>query len=300
MAKVLEKPTYTAARGYQGFPLRSSLQFSSALGQLLPVWWHYLQPGDTVNCSSLITTRSTPLNSSAFVDIAEHIEWFFVPMEQLYKLFQQVLYGVDDIHSNLFDISEVSDLYPYTDTREILDGLFHQMYTSGLVRDEFGYQASANSVRLLELLGYDVVPLLNACINGNWSYGDMPHDSIVARSLWSLLAYQKIYHTHYRLTDRQSNNPKAYNVDDHYNAQNELVYGADLVNIFRMHYRPIRKDFFHGGFVSPLIGSGNIGMLDSFNSGGDTFYGSFFRQYLADASSSTIDISNSTTVSKSF
>lgn len=278
MPKVLEKPQYTAARGYQGFPLRSSLQFSSALGQLLPVWWHYLQPGDKVNCSSLITTRSTPLNSSAFVDIAEHIEWFFVPMEQMYKLFQQVLYGVEDIHSNIFDVASVSDTYPHTDTKQILSGLFTQMYNNSFKYDEFGYQTSANSVRLMELLGYDIVPLLNACRYGNWNYDDMPSDSVIARSLWSLLAYQKIYHTHYRLTDRESNNPQAYNVDSFY--ENDLVSDVKLINIFRMHYRPIRKDFFHGGFVSPLIGSGNIGMLDSFNSGNANFTSSFFRNYL--------------------
>lgn len=294
MSKVLEKPKYTAARGYQGFPLRSSLQFSSALGQLLPVWWHYLQPGDKVNCSSLITTRSTPLNSSAFVDIAEHIEWFFVPMEQLYKLFQQVLFGVDDIHSNLFDVSEVSDLYPHTNTKQLLNGLFYQAYGDSSIKyDEFGYQASANSVRILELLGYDIYPLLQACINAKWNNNDMPADSVVARSIWSLLAYQKIYHTHYRLTDRQANNPKSYNVDDHYAQNTETLTGIDLVNIFRMHYRPIRKDFFHGGYVSPLIGSGNIGMLDSFSGGSAEFLPNFFRNYLSPDSSITVSATNS-------
>ena len=285
MPKVLEKPTYTAAHGYNGFPLRSSLQFSSALGQLLPVWWHYLQPGDKVNCKSAITTRSTPLQSSAMVDIAEHVDWFFVPMEQMFKLFQHILFGVEDIHSSLIDTDLVSNNYPYTDTQEILDYLIAD---ESNIHDYFGYSRKANSIRLMQLLGYDVTPLLEEVANSNYYPATFPSGAYHARSLWSALAYQKIYHTHYRLTDRENNNRKAYNIDDYYSGSG-IVDASRLVDIFEMHYRPIRKDFFHGGFVSPLIGSENIGMLGSFNDGQATFDTDFFRSYLNYGSSSSVN-----------
>lgn len=284
MPKVLEKPTYTAAHGYNGFPLRSSLQFSSALGQLLPVWWHYLQPGDKVNCKSAIITRSTPLQSSAMVDIAEHIDWFFVPMEQMFKLFQHILFGVDDIHSSMVDPDHVANQYPFTDTREILNYLLVDEHKL----DYFGYSRKANSVRLMQLLGYDVTPLLAEVANSGFVYDLIPQDCIIARSLWSALAYQKIYHTHYRLSDREVNNRKAYNLDAYYDTV-DPVTSDWLVNIFELHYRPIRKDFFHGGFVSPLIGSENIGMLRSFNDNDFRFANSFFRQYLETGDSVSVD-----------
>lgn len=282
MPNVLEKPTYTAAHGYNGFPLRSSLQFSSALGQLLPVWWHYLQPGDKVNCSSSIITRSTPLQSSAMVDIAEHIEWFFVPMEQMFKLFQHILYGVEDVHSSLIDTDEIIDNYPYTDTQEILNYLLVDSH----ITDYFGYNRHANSIRLMQLLGYDVTPLLAEVANSGFYPATFPSSAYIARSLWSALAYQKIYHTHYRLTDRENNNRHAYNVDDCYHSS--IVRASRLVDIFELHYRPIRKDFFHGGFVSPLIGPTNIGMLGSYNDGQSTFDPSFFRSYLNYGGSDTV------------
>lgn len=298
MPKVLTNPQYSAAKGYNGFPLRSSIQFSSTLGQLLPVWWHYLQPGDKVNCSTKLVTRSQPLQSSAMVDIEEHLEWFFVPMQQIYKLFEQVFHGVDDVHSNMYDSSSIAEYYPHSHLGDIVYSLFSG--SSTVYYDVFGLDKRASSIRLLQLLGYDIDPVL-IDLRNNFTEEDLTGQGSVfnvARCLWSLLAYQRIYYSHYRLSDRQNNDPSAYNVDSFYDSP-VITAGNILRKMTELHYRPIQKDFFHGGFVSPLIGSGNIGMLDSFNNGNTDFESSFFRQYLGSSDSYTQDFSGDTVTNPS-
>lgn len=298
MPKVLEKPHYSAAKGYEGFPLRSSLQFSSPIGMLLPVWFHYLQPGDKVRCSSTIITRTQPLQSSAMVKLQEHVEWFFVPMQQIYKLFEQVLYGVDDIHSSFIDSESVPDLYPYTTLADITYAMISEFMTGGdsgdpEIADMFGCGKVANAFRLMEHLGFPVEPMFAEFANHTCNYKE---DLVQGEALWALAAYQRIYYSHYRLTDRENNDPFAYNFDSSY--ENSHVGGSQrLAKLLTIHYRPIVKDFFHGGFVSPLIGSGNIGMLDSFNNGDVDFSASFFRNYLVNEDSYSRGVDGETVVS---
>lgn len=313
MPKVLSKPEYSAAGGYNGFPLRSSIQFSSALGQLIPVWFHYLQPGDKVKCSSQLKTRTMPLNAPAMVDIEEHVDWFFVPMQQMFKLFEQVFYGVDDIHSDMFDSASVSHEYPYFTLKQLVAELFSSRFlegdeSTGVLRnkgDLFGNSMLANAFRLLESLGYDIDPVMQGLYNYTKETDDgfTPSDEFsgvfdVARSLWALAAYQRIYYSHYRLSDRENNKPSAYNFDSYYDAS----FGGNtrLFDLVQLHYRPIQKDFFHNGYVSPLIGQQNIGMLPNWNDGNYSFDSSFFRNWLSDSYSDMQDFDgNGVTLSPS-
>ena len=291
MANVLKNPTYSNAKGYQGFPLRNSIQFSSCLGHLLPVWWHTLDPGDKVNINCVLKTRTNPLDSPAMVSINEHLDWFFVPYRNLYRLFEQIYTGVNDIHSSVFDPTEVTNIYPYTTLKEI----FKKILDDSRKTDDFGYNRPAGTIRLLQALGYDVASVLD------WNIPAMnDFEAInVARSLWSLCAYQAIYYSHYRLSDRQENVAPAYSLDQYYQNTSAITSTYLNENMLKLRYRPIQKDFFHGGFVSPLIGSGNIGMLGTFNNGDSYFASDFFRQYLMTGEDSSIINSDGTSTTTS-
>ena len=63
MANFNSNPNHVAKIGYNGFDMGHSLKFSSTVGELLPVYYDILQPGDKVSLKSTIKTRTMPLES---------------------------------------------------------------------------------------------------------------------------------------------------------------------------------------------------------------------------------------------
>lgn len=256
MAQILSDPQYRNNQGYNGFPLRSSIQFSSALGQLLPVWFHLLDPGDRVKCKTTLTTRTQPLDSAAMVTINEHLEWFFVPMTNLYKMFEDVFYGINDVHSTLVTPKNLmAHRYPKYDNFDLLRYFYE--YTSRRdvdatlqYTDDAGFDLAAGSYRLLQALGRGIDPFMDNQMQVDSTFINPSQD------FWSLLAYQAIYFSHYRLDQWVLNDPQAYNVDDLYNGS-AFNYNR-FQKILQLRYRPLRKDYFHNFVPSPLFGAESI------------------------------------------
>lgn len=242
MPNILKNPSFSAANGYNGFDMSKYLKFSSSVGHILPVYYDLLQPGDKITAKSTLKTRTMVLDSAAMVQIEEHLDWFFVPMEQLYHFFNEFYYGVQDFRTNFItNPSQFGQYYPYFKYDDLVNTFTFRQ--SGPVASRYFSSISANceSFRLLDLLGFPVEKIHASLHNGS---------STVNYSLIPVLlqAYQKIYYDYYRLDDREQNHSQAYNVDS--------IKGQYFNSIFDMldlHYIPWKKDFYTNNFISPIF-----------------------------------------------
>ena len=100
MPNILKGPEYFARLGKHGHDLSRRVLFTSSTGQLLPVLYDYLSPGDRIRINSNLFTRTQPLQSCAFVRVTEHIYYFFVPMRLIDSYFENQYYGINDFSSS--------------------------------------------------------------------------------------------------------------------------------------------------------------------------------------------------------
>lgn len=254
MANVLKTPSQKAQIGYNGFDMSMLNKFSSTTGELLPVYYDLLYPGDKVTMSSLLRTRTMPLSSAAMASIEEHIDWFAVPLSQIYQFFSLNWFGVPDNHTSLINLDALEEFFPYIPPYELaryiaglrasnsdnMDLYFNP--SSGLLPTNC--YATSTQLRLMELLG---IPLKNVEVpTGQQAdfYGQAFNPMFAC-------AYQKIYMDYFRLSDRERNDVNSYNLDRFYNNTNG-IQGEFINPLFRLRYRPWKKDFFTHVFVSPL------------------------------------------------
>lgn len=249
MPNVLSTPSHKAQIGYNGFDMSNLLKFSSTTGELLPVYYDVLYPGDKVTCSTELKTRLMPMEAAAMCSIREHLEWFFVPLDQIWSLFSNWYYQINDISSSLYP-SELRDEFPY-----IPAATFGEFYRSHInTQDRYfttdlfdGGVYKGTSFRLFELLGIPT-PNIPSDTSKQWRISINPMFAC---------AYQKIYMDYYRLSDREANDPSCYNLDNLSDYDSEPS-AAQVAKYFTLRYRPRKKDFFTHGFVSPLFGAGSL------------------------------------------
>lgn len=259
MANILRKPSYQNANGYNGFDMDNLLKFSSTVGELLPVYYDLLQPGDKVTLGTTIKTRTMELASAAMCSLTEHLEWFFVPMEQLYTPFGSWYFGVSDIHSAYYRNMNI-DYLPYFTPGQVLTALYNNA-TSNLA-DSIFPENYGSRYRLMEFLD---IPF-------EAYYRAREESSVVGWCPIFAQAYQKIYHDYFRDSDREEMSPGLWNSDMY---AETLFFPNNAFNAFlTLRYRSWKKDFYTNIFPSPLFGS------DSVNSIGDRSINDLFHQWL--------------------
>lgn len=248
-ASVNLNPQHVAKLSYSGYDMGQGADFTSSVGQLLPVYFDLLSPGDKVDCRAVIRTRTAPLNTAAKMSITEHVEWFFVPMEQLYSAFGNVYYGIQDFDSAVFATKRI-DGFPYGNLYACMGNDLATF--QGLVDTE-GDSRLRGFLRLLDCIGVPVNQLQDYPAIAN-NIGTFP-----LTPLW-LCAYQKIYSDYYRLSNRESNDPLTYNLDDFIAGEARVCTLNDMFNRFgKLRYRPWKRDFFKGNQISPSFGDMSVG-----------------------------------------
>lgn len=285
MANVLKSPSHVANIGYNGFPMQQYLKFSSTVGELLPVYYDLLYPGDKVSGHVEHRTRTMPLETAAMCHVEEHFDWFAVPLDQIFSLSSAMLTGVKDLHSSLIqneiENREVSELkLPFVSPVEFthaFDGMrgAEDTYFKHDGNPDNRYLRGTN-LRLLELLGvplseYDPVsPDMQTPNNG------YP----LALSVMWLAAYQKIYFDYFRLSDRELNDPSYYNFDLY--TRNSQIDRFAFRKICSLRYRAAGSDFMTHNYISPLFGmASDQGYGTEF--GDNMIVGRMFNQWLAPA-----------------
>ena len=268
MANIYSAPSHKAQIGYNGFDMSQLTKFSSTVGELLPVYFDILEPADKITASIELKTRTQHLAASAMCNIKEHVEWFFVPITQLYSIFGDWRFQIQDVKTSLISPSQLQKQIPYLPP-SAFNGFVDDIGTDVLY-DYYFNNLEDTSWRIFELLGVPVKRLLDGVV--------MP----VGISPLLFCAYQKIYFDYYRLTEWEANDPTFYNLDAFYSNPNSLD-SQDLYKYATMRYRPQSKNFFNTGFSSPLLGATSVGSYSQFSGATNSSLMDSFNQWLLDA-----------------
>lgn len=238
---VLQKPLSISNVSRNAFDVGYSNKFTSSLGMLLPCFVRECNPDEHYRINARMFTRTMPMNSAAFIQCTQHIEFFFVPYRLLWRDFPQFVTGTK-YPTSLYDSSVSSDS-PKFDLSKIYNAFKQKLTASdptpsgGLGTDILGYPKIQNAMRLLDLLGY-----------GCYYTPEAKDFAPAVMNPFRLLAYQKICADFYRVANWENNRVKSWNIDglslDLTSSWNAVTLQNFLDNYLALNYRPWKKDLF--------------------------------------------------------
>lgn len=238
---VLQKPLSISNVSRNAFDVGYSNKFTSSLGMLLPCFVRECNPDEHYRINARMFTRTMPMNSAAFIQCTQHIEFFFVPYRLLWRDFPQFIVGTK-YPTSLYD-SKVSADSPKFDLSKIYNAFKSKLTASnptpaaGLGTDILGFPKIQNAMRLLDLLGY-----------GCYFTPEAKDFAPAAMNPFRLLAYQKICADFYRVANWENNRIKSWNIDglptDLTSSWNAVTLQNFVDNYLCLNYRPWKKDLF--------------------------------------------------------
>lgn len=295
MAKqsVLGAPSAPAGGSKTGFSMSQNFTFTTAAGMLLPVYKQFLNIGETVTGVPSFFARTEPLLAPAMTDLDVYVDVFFVPMQHLIGMFESWFTQVSDDRTALWTNSNWQNSLPVVADTVTIDGVdYHPNAFGWMTSIMFGatqyYNNQASSIseyvnksvsygfgmhRLAMMLDYNAQNFFAPYTDDyttNPPVSILPEFITVAENKnqtpfcpYFHMAYQKIYYDYYRDSEFESNNVKAYNIDDIMNAGYTFFAPANesdpRFGMFALRYRNRSKDYFTAVHPSPLFNS--IGML---------------------------------------
>lgn len=211
-----------------GFDLGNKHAFTAKVGELLPVYSKFIMPGDRVQGSIKHYTRTSPLNSDAFVTIKENFDVFVVPLRLLWKSFQQSITMLKDnsVQAASFTSAvEVGTEFPWMPVdaffksaaevdHTVLGNLQGSEVGLGEVRKNyFGFERWRLAAKLWSYIGNGDISekALNDFAAGSSSGHYYRENSPV--NLFKLCAYNKIYNDFFRLSQWEESQSFNYNMD---------------------------------------------------------------------------------------
>lgn len=275
-----------------GFDLSNRVCFTSKAGELLPVFWDIVYPGDSFKIKTQLFTRTQPLNTAAYTRIREYLDFYFVPLRLINKNLPTALTQMQDnpvqatgLSSNKIVTTDIPWVTLDNSNFSGLGSLSTLYSTSSKDFSNFmGFNSLTQSAKLLMYLRYG--NFLPAGIDTSKSSSVGLSSSLDLRSSetpftgWSsmhilpLAAYQKVYADFFRFTQWEKNQPYTYNFD-WYSGGNVLAsltsqtlaekyYSDD--NLFTLRYANWPKDMFMG--VMPDSQLGDVSVVDASGSEG--------------------------------
>lgn len=73
------------------FDLSHRHMFTAQPGELLPIFYQWVNPNESFKIGYNGITRTAPLNTAAFTRLRENVQYFFVPFQCLWRYFEQVV-----------------------------------------------------------------------------------------------------------------------------------------------------------------------------------------------------------------
>lgn len=250
MANLFKRPGRVAQLGRNGFDMSQRRIFSSPCGMLLPTYSDFANPGDKYRLNSRSFVRTEALQSAAFTRLRAHLDWFFVPITQLYSLWNEFYNGTNDIMSSIFanSASAPRSVLPSFSV-STLDSPFS--YESFSNRNQGNIKVDSSNRRVTYMVDEFGIPRLwNARRLWSMLYGDSYLNSSPSNgkiSPLALMAYHKIFHSHYRNTYYTKNDPNSYSLDRLYAV--DAAGNDGIWDLLKIHYRPWRRDLY--SFLQP-------------------------------------------------
>ena len=270
-----------------GFDLSRRICFTSKAGELLPVYYKLVYPGDKFQIRHQLFTRTQPVNTAAYTRIREYLDWYFVPLRLINKNLPQALMNMQDNPVQASGISAnkvITNDIPYfilSGSTTSLADLLMTMYGSSkdgssAIVNFFGFNTASLSAKLLMMLRYgnfvsdsaSDVPYGNSFgLSSDPNFSLRACNSSYALNILPIAAYQKIYADHFRFSQWEKNEPYTYNFD-WYSGGNvfasiELSQVHEYVeknNLLTLRYANWPKDLFMG--VMPNSQLGDVSVVD--------------------------------------
>ena len=277
-----------------GFDLSNRVCFTSKAGELLPVFWDIVYPGDSFKIKTQLFTRTQPLNTAAYTRLREYLDFYFVPLRLINKNLPTALMQMQDnpvqatgLLSNKIVTTEIPwvSFGNSSNNNASLNNIGHLYNTSSVdFSNFFGFSALTQSAKLLMYLRYGNFLASTSNVTKSTSVG--LSSSLDLRSSESgstgyssvhilpLAAYQKVYADFFRFTQWEKNQPYTYNFD-WYSGGNVLASLTSQVlaekyysddNLFTLRYANWPKDMFMG--VMPDSQLGDVSIVDASGSEG--------------------------------
>lgn len=275
-----------------GFDLSNRVCFTSKAGELLPVFWDIVYPGDSFKINTQLFTRTQPLNTAAYTRIREYLDFYFVPLRLINKNLPTALVQMQDNPVQATGLSSnkvVTTEIPWTAVSgsgfsNLGDINILYQSSSKDFSNFLGFNSLTQSAKLLMYLRYGNFLSSNANVSKSTSLGLSPsldlRNSESTSTGWTsvhilpLAAYQKVYADFFRFTQWEKNQPYTYNFD-WYSGGNVLAsltsaalaekyYSDD--NLFTLRYANWPKDMFMG--VMPDSQLGDVSIVDASGSEG--------------------------------
>lgn len=266
-----------------GFDLSNKLCYTAKVGELLPVYWKFVNPGDYFKFGVQHLTRTQPVNSSAFTRLREYYDWFFVPMRLLWKSFPTFITQMQnnpvqaDSFSSYLTPSENTPYFP-------LQYLVGNAQTSNVVQallgkeNQFGFDRANLWAKLCSHLGYFRMTDKYVDYVRKNSASSKPYNPVrynIPVSVFPLAAYHKIYNDFYRFEQWEKATPFLWNFDYSTGEQLPIISNGDTywngVTMFDLHYSNFNKDLIMG--LLPNQQYGDAAAIDSIVRGGFTVSG---------------------------
>lgn len=260
------------------------MPFTAKAGELLPVYWRLVYPGDKFKLSHQHFTRTQPVNTAAFARIREYIDWYFVPMRLINKNLNQALVQMqhNPVQASSITASKVittdlphcflssggaatSSLYSVINRthkgrsggKPILDFFLRPKTASMIKLMQYmrvgNFDMASNPVGNAKMWGYTTNPEFDLRINGK---------SNLAVNLLPFFAYQKVYADFFRFEQWENNEPFTYNCD--YYSGGNILDTLDTTakwevfvrnnNFLTLRYANYPKDMFTGILPNQQLG----------------------------------------------
>lgn len=275
-----------------GFDLSNRVCFTSKAGELLPVFWDIVYPGDSFKIKTQLFTRTQPLNTAAYTRIREYLDFYFVPLRLINKNLPTALMQMQNNPVQATGLS--SNKIVTTDIPWIPIGSSSNDYASftgfaflrkdnSSIENLLGFDSITMSAKLLMYLRYGNF-LPSSTIDDQKSLGlsgsldlrssEKSYTGYTSMHILPLAAYQKVYADFFRFTQWEKNQPYTYNFD-WYSGGNVLasLTSASLAlryfsddNLFTLRYANWPKDMFMG--VMPDSQLGDVSIVDASGSEG--------------------------------
>lgn len=276
-----------------GFDLSRRICFTSKAGELLPVYYKLVYPGDKFNIRHQLFTRTQPVNTAAYTRIREYLDWYFVPLRLINKNLPQALMNMQNNPVQASDIASnkiVTNDIPHTvlgnggsagkrGIASILQYMYEGAYDQKIkpVTNFFGFNAGTCGAKLAMMLRYgNFISSLYSGDSPSFGLSTSPTFSLIAYNsdysvnILPFAVYQKIYADHFRFSQWEQNEPYTYNFD-WYSGGNifsgffagytiKLKEYVEGNNLFTLRYANWPKDLFMG--VMPNSQLGDVSVVD--------------------------------------
>lgn len=256
------------------FDLSRTTSLTAPFGALLPIDYMEVPANSYVELSNELQTIMTPTIRPPFGLVRQHIDYFAVPMVQLYQPFDNFITGIGNYDSSAvahFNRQDINFAPKSPNQVPMLSGLSLMSFlymASGLYdedpeHDIFNLSFVDGSFRLLDLLGYGNYYKYFSALPHHDSKAKTSAEDIISSSnnfilpvnLFNLLAYQKIYYSYYNNSNYERKVTEAFNIDDLKPILYDNDYltgdsGSDVIGynrlkkMFELHYRWQNKDYF--------------------------------------------------------